>query len=222
MVVDDEPALLELVRRTLVVAGMEVMTAARANDAVQLASDFKPDLAVLDVMLPDGSGLDLCHHLRNADPDVGIIFLTARDAVDDRLNGFALGGDDYVTKPFSVAELVARVHAVMRRRGGIYPADLMSISDLTLDDRAHEVRRGERRISLSPTEYRLLRYLMMNAGQVLSKEQILTHVWQYEFAGDLGVVEKFISQLRRKVDSEHDEPLIATVRGFGYVIRPPR
>lgn len=221
LVVDDEPAILELVARTLRVAGFEVATAPRAAAAAEVAETFQPELAVLDVMLPDGSGLDLCHRLRTTDPEIGIVFLTARDGVDDRLNGFALGGDDYVTKPFSVAELVARVNAVLRRRTTGTGADRLVVADLELDDRGHEVTRGGAPVDLSPTEYRLLRYLMLNAGQVLSKEQILAQVWQYEFVGDLGVVEKFVSQLRRKIDRV-GPPLITTVRGFGYVLRAPR
>ncbi|HEY0952047.1 response regulator transcription factor [Nocardioides sp.] len=221
LVVDDEPAILELVGRTLRVAGLEVATAARVSEAVEVAASFEPELAVLDVMLPDGSGLDLCHRLRSVDAAVGIVFLTARDGVDDRLNGFALGGDDYVTKPFSVAELVARVNAVLRRRVAGAPADRLVVADLELDDRGHEVTRAGVLVELSPTEYRLLRYLMLNAGQVLSKEQILAQVWQYEYAGDVGVVEKFVSQLRRKVDAAGPS-LIDTVRGFGYVLRAPR
>ncbi|WP_284535065.1 response regulator transcription factor [Nocardioides sp. T2.26MG-1] len=221
LVVDDEPAIVDLVGRTLRVAGLEVATATRVSEAADVAATFAPELAVLDVMLPDGSGLDLCHTLRTTDPDIGIVFLTARDGVDDRLNGFALGGDDYVSKPFSVAELVARVNAVLRRRAAGPGADRLAVADLELDDRGHEVTRAGLPVELSPTEYRLLRYLMLNAGQVLSKEQILAQVWQYEYTGDVGVVEKFVSQLRRKVDTGH-APLIGTVRGFGYVLRAPR
>lgn len=218
LLVEDEAAIRDLVARTLRVSGFVVQTAATYTAAVSVLEEFRPELAILDVMLPDGSGLDLCQALRSYDDEISVVFLTARDSVPDRLNGFALGGDDYVTKPFSIAELVARVNAVLRRSGSRQAGDALVIGDLIMRDDAHEVTRGERALNLSPTEYRLLRYLLVNQRRVMSKEQILGHVWQYDFGGDATVVEKFVSQLRRKVDAE-GEPLIHTVRGFGYVIR---
>lgn len=218
LVVDDEPALAELLHRTLRVAGFNVRTASDCRTALAVAAEESPELAVLDVMLPDGSGFDLCHRLRETNPDLAVVFLTARDALEDRLTGLNLGGDDYITKPFSVAEVVARINAVLRRLGGESGAPGLRIADLELNDDSHTVTRGGRAIELSPTEFKLLRFLLENAGRVLSKQQILAHVWQYDFAGDPAVVEKFVSQLRRKIDS--DQPaLLHTVRGFGYVMR---
>lgn len=221
LVVEDEEAIRELLARTLRLSGFTVRTAASYRAALAVMDEFSPELAILDVLLPDGSGLDLCQALRGHDPDVAVVFVTARDTVPDRLNGFALGGDDYVTKPFSVAELVARVNAVLRRREPASGGEAaLAAADLVMRDDAHEVTRGGRALELSPTEYRLLRYLLRNQGRVLSKEQILGQVWQHDYFGDAGVVEKFISQLRRKVDDGAD-PLIHTVRGFGYVLRVP-
>jgi len=220
LVVDDEPALTNLVARTLTMAGHTVRTASSFAGARAVLEEYEPDVAVLDVMLPDGSGIDLCHHVRLRYPDAGVVFLSARDAVPDRLTGFTAGGDDYVTKPFSIAELTARVGAVLRRGARVARAPL-EVGDLCLRDDVHEVTRAGVALDLSPTEYRLLRHLMHNAGMVLSNDQILAQVWQYEYLGDAGVVEKFISQLRKKVDQGR-EPLIHTVRGFGYVVRAPR
>lgn len=219
LVVEDETAIRDLVARTLRLSGFVVRTASSYTAAVGVVEEYRPELAILDVVLPDGSGLDLCQALRTYDEDVRVVFLTARDSVPDRLNGFALGGDDYVTKPFSVAELVARVNAVLRRNGSRDDGAALAAGDLVMRDDAHEVSRGGRVLNLSPTEYRLLRYLLVNQGRVVSKEQILGHVWQYDYFGDATVVEKFISQLRRKVDTDGEPPLIRTVRGFGYLLR---
>lgn len=218
--VDDEPRLAELVLRTLVVAGFEARHAGTAAEAVSVAAVLEPELALLDVMLPDGSGFDLCHRLRVDRPDLAVVFLTARDALEDRLTGLDLGGDDYITKPFAVAEVVARVNAVLRRSAGT-AGDALTCHDLEMREDAHTVTRAGRPIDLSPTEFRLLRYLLLNVGNVVSKQQILAQVWQYDFGGDPGVVEKFVSQLRRKVDDDHPVPLLQTVRGFGYVLRSP-
>lgn len=218
LVVDDEPPLADLLDRTLRVAGFQVRTAGDCRTALAVAAEDAPELAILDVMLPDGSGFELCHRLREANPDLAVVFLTARDALEDRLTGLNLGGDDYITKPFSVAEVVARVNAVLRRLGDDSSAAGLRVSDLELDDDSHTVTRAGDIIDLSPTEFKLLRFLLENAGRVLSKQQILAHVWEYDFAGDPAVVEKFVSQLRRKVDADRP-PLLHTVRGFGYVLR---
>ncbi len=216
--VDDEPPLAELVHRTLDVAGFECRTAGSVAAALTAADELDPELAVIDLMLPDGSGFDLCHRLRVARPHLGVVFLTARDGLEDRLTGLNLGGDDYITKPFSVAEVVARVNAVLRRSRREGEAAPLSLGDLTMHEEAHLVVRGGRVLELSPTEYKLLRLLMQNCGRVLSKQQILVQVWDYDFPGGASVVEKFVSQLRRKVDST-GPPLLHTVRGFGYVLR---
>ena len=219
LVVEDEPALRAVVSRSLTFAGYAVRTVGTIAQARAAIAERPPDLALLDVMLPDGSGFDLGGTLRSAHPDVAVMFLTAKDSIDDRLTGFALGGDDYLPKPFSVAELVARVSAVLRRsRPGSVAETELQVADLVLRVDAHEIHRGDRRIELSPTEYRLLHVLMSNPGRVLSKQQLLQQVWEYDFRGDAGVVEKFISQLRRKID-EDGPPLLHTVRGFGYVLR---
>lgn len=221
LVVEDEPSLRAVIERSLSFAGLAVAAVGSCRAARAELAERPADLLVLDIMLPDGSGLDLAVELRSADPEVAIVFVTARDTVDDRLTGFALGGDDYVTKPFSVAELVARVQAVLRRSRPVTREPELSVDDLVIREHAHEVARAGEPIQLSPTEYRLLHLLVDNAGRVLSKEQILDHVWRYDFGGDAGVVEKFVSQLRRKVDAGRT-PLIHTVRGFGYVVRAPR
>lgn len=222
LVVEDEPSLRDVIGRALDFAGYEVDSVGSFVDARQSLASNLPDIAVLDVMLPDGSGFDLGARLRADHPDISIVFLTARDSVDDRLTGFALGGDDYIVKPFSVAELVARIGAVSRRARPVAAADpVLKVADLELHEHAHEVRRGNSVIELSPTEFRLLHALLRNAGRVMSKSQLLDDVWQYDFNGDAGVVEKFISQLRRKIDGDRP-PLLHTVRGFGYVIREQR
>lgn len=218
LVVDDEEPLAELLHRTMRVAGFECRTAGSRTEALTVAESMRPELALIDVMLPDGSGFDLCHQLRAAHPDLAVVFITAKDSMADKLTGLNLGGDDYITKPFSVAEVVARVNAVLRRSGTAANEGRWSYADLTLDDDEHRVTRAGAELSLSPTEYKLLRLLMENAGRVLSKQQILAQVWDYDFPGDPGMVEKFISQLRRKLDA-HGPSLVQTVRGFGYVMR---
>lgn len=220
LVVDDESSIAELVGRTLTVSGFQVATTGSVAGALALADELRPEIAILDVMLPDGSGFDLCHRLRDLLPDLGVIFLSARDSVDDRLTGLTLGGDDYVTKPFSVAEVVARVNVLLRRIGPPAAPALLAVGDVEMDEDAHQVRRAGEPIELSPTEFRLLRLFLENQNRVLSKQQILSQVWDYDFLGDGGVVEKFVSQLRRKLDEGRD-PMLHTVRGFGYVLRPP-
>ncbi len=223
LVVDDEEALLDLLGDALRFAGYEVHTARAGFEALRSAADLGPDLLVLDVNLPDLDGFEVCQRLRRDGSDVPIVFLTARDDPADLRTGFTRGGDDYVTKPFSLEELNYRIQAVLRRTLRATPSgdEELRCADLVMEVGAHRVRRGDEDVELSPTEFRLLRYLLVNRGQVLSKPQILDHVWQYDFGGDASVVETYISYLRKKVD--HAEPrLIQTVRGFGYTIREPR
>jgi two-component system, OmpR family, response regulator len=222
LVVDDERNIVELIATALGYEGFEVRTAANGAQALAALREFAPDLVVLDIMLPDADGFELQARIRGDGQSVPVLFLTARDAVEDRVRGLTLGADDYMTKPFSLAELVARVNAVLRRTSGS-PAvsHRLSFSDLELDEETREVRRGGRRIALTPTEYSLLRYLLLNARKVLSKAQILDHVWQYDFGGDGRIVETYISYLRKKVDADGAPPLIHTLRGVGYSLRLP-
>jgi two-component system OmpR family response regulator len=202
--------------------GFEVECAADGRTAVRVAQSFRPDLVVLDVMLPDWDGFEVYRRLANQTAQIPVLFLTARDAAADRVHGLTLGADDYVGKPFSLEELVARVRAVLRRTRGEESADTLRYHDLSIDEEAHEVRRGDRIVDLTPTEFHLLRYLLVNAGRVVSKAQILDHVWRYDFNGDASVVETYISYLRKKLDRPGDVALIQTVRGFGYAIRLPK
>jgi two-component system, OmpR family, response regulator len=220
LVVDDEPSITDLVALALRYEGFEVAKAGTGRAALAAVATFRPDLLVLDVMLPDLSGLEVLRRLETAGRRVPVIFLTARDATEDKVLGLTSGGEDYVTKPFSIEELVTRVRVVLRRHGADSAAGPRSLLDLVLDEEAHEVRRAGQPIDLTPTEYRLLRYLLLNAGRVLTRNQILDHVWDYDFEGDTNVLETYISYLRRKVD-RFDPPLIHTVRGVGYVMRPP-
>ncbi|MGH3244073.1 MAG: response regulator transcription factor [Spirillospora sp.] len=222
LVVEDEPNILELLAGSLRFTGFEVVTATNGADAVQSARRHRPDLIVLDVMLPDIDGFDVARRLRSGGDHTPVLFLTARDGVQDRIKGLTIGGDDYVTKPFSLEEVIARIRAVLRRfRGGMTePPPRMVFADVELDEDSHEVWRGGRAIQLSPTEFKLLRYFMANAGRVVSKAQILDHVWNYDFRGDAGIVESYVSALRRKVDNAEPR-LIHTLRGVGYVLREP-
>jgi len=221
LVVEDDPNILELLSASLRFAGFTVATASNGADAVSAARADRPDLMVLDVMLPDLDGFEVIRRLRDNGVRTPVVFLTARDGTEDKVRGLTLGGDDYVTKPFSLEELTARIRAVLRRTiGEQEDTSRLTFADLELNEETHEVRRSGERVLLSPTEFKLLRYLMRNAGRVLSKAQILDHVWQYDFRGDDGIVESYISYLRRKVD--HTEPrLIHTLRGVGYVLRLP-
>jgi two-component system OmpR family response regulator len=221
LVVDDEPNIADLVATALRYEGFEVETEDTGRGAVEAVRALGPQLVVLDVMLPDVDGFAVQERLRHDGRRVPVLFLTARDSVEDRVRGLTLGGDDYLTKPFSIEELVARVRAILRRTQpeDVSPARL-TYSDLEIDEETRDVRRGGRRIDLSPTEYVLLRYLLVNARRVMSKAQILDHVWQYDFGGDGRIVETYISYLRKKVDVD-DVPLIHTVRGVGYVLRHP-
>lgn len=221
LVVDDELSITELLSMALRYEGWQIRSAGDGTGAIQTARDFRPDAVVLDMMLPDMDGLAVLGRLRRELPDVPVLFLTAKDAVEDRIAGLTAGGDDYVTKPFSLDEVVARIRAVLRRTQPMVDDDaVIRVDDLELDDDAHEVRRGGTVIELSPTEFKLLRYLMLNPNRVLSKSQILDHVWEYNFNGDASIVESYISYLRRKVDIDPDAPaLIQTKRGVGYVLR---
>ena len=228
VVVDDEPNIRELLATSLRFAGFEVFAAEDGMSALKLVRDTEPDLVVLDVMLPDMDGFTVTRRMREKGQHMPVLFLTARDDTQDKITGLTVGGDDYVTKPFSLEEVVARIRAVLRRTHAT-PVDdaVLRFADLELDDDSHEVRRGGRVIDLSPTEVKLLRYLMLNPGRVLSKAQILDHVWQYDWGGDANIVESYISYLRRKIDNaplpdgSMPEPLIATKRGVGYLLRQP-
>jgi two-component system OmpR family response regulator len=221
LVVDDEPNITELVAMALRYEGFTVKTAATGRGALTAVSQFSPSLVILDVMLPDIDGMEVLKRLNSSGTKVPIIFLTARDATEDKVHGLTIGGDDYVTKPFSIEELMARVRVVLRRHGNNADTGRLVLADLELDDEAHEVRRAGRVVDLTNTEYRLLRYLLINTGRVLTRSQILDHVWHYDFGGDASVLETYISYLRRKID-RFDPPLIQTVRGVGYVLRTPR
>ena len=219
LVVDDEENITYLLGTALRHFGFDVLTAASGREGLAKATDAKPDLVLLDVMLPDLNGFDVCRRLRDSGVQVPILFLTARDATEDKVRGLTLGGDDYVTKPFNLEEVVARVRAILRRSGRLVDAEPpLAYADLVMDDDAHQVRRDGQLVELSPTEYKLLRYLLANAGKVLSKAQILDHVWEYDFGGEATVVETYISYLRKKLDPL-GPPLIQTVRGIGYALR---
>ncbi len=218
LVVDDEPNIAFLVESALRLAGMQIQTAATGRDAITAVGTFQPDAIVLDVMLPDLNGFDVLRRLRDSGFHMPVIFLTARDSTDDRVQGLTIGGDDYMVKPFAVAELVARVQLALRRSGIGSASRILRCADLELDEDAHRVTRAGRAISLSPTEYKLLRYLLANAGRVLTRSQILDHVWEYDFGGESSVIETFMSYLRRKVD-DVEPKLIHTIRGVGYCLR---
>jgi two-component system OmpR family response regulator len=223
LVVEDEKNIREMIQFKLKDKGFDVTTAASGAEALLRAEEFKPHALILDVMLPDLDGFEVCRQLRAEGQDVGVLFLTAKDTTDDKIRGLTLGGDDYMTKPFSLEELVARLRALLRRTGvteNKINDELVRFADLQLDEATHEVRRAGHLIDLSPTEFTLLRYLMINADRVVSKSQILDHVWQYDFRGDAGIVETYISYLRKKIDI-YEPPLIHTVRGVGYRMRLP-
>ncbi|PID54116.1 MAG: DNA-binding response regulator [Micrococcales bacterium] len=228
LVVDDEPNIRELLSTSLKFAGFEVHMAADGQQALSMVEKVRPDLLVLDVMMPGLDGFGVTKRLRARGRDTPVLFLTAKDDVSDRVAGLTVGGDDYVTKPFSLEEVVARIRAILRRTG--FSAEgapgRLVFHDLEMDEDSHEVRRGGHDIELSPTEFKLLRYLMLNPNRVLSKAQILDHVWNYDFNGEAGIVESYISYLRRKIDATPEDgadavPLIHTRRGVGYVLRLP-
>ncbi len=221
LVVDDEANLTELLGMALRYEGWEVRSAATGMEAVRAAREFDPDAVVLDMMLPDFDGLEVLRRMRADNDNVPVLFLTAKDALEDRVSGLTAGGDDYVTKPFSLEEVVARVRALMRRTTvAMSSADsTLVVGDLSLDEDSHEVMRAGEEIHLTATEFELLRYLMRNPRRVLSKAQILDRVWNYDFGGQANVVELYISYLRKKIDAGR-EPMIHTMRGAGYVLKP--
>jgi two-component system OmpR family response regulator len=221
LVVDDEVNLAELLAMALRYEGWQPTNAHSGTKAVALAKETQPDAIVLDVMLPDFDGLEVLRRVRGTMPDVPVLFLTARDAVEDRVAGLTAGGDDYVTKPFSLEEVVARLRGLMRRAGATSRRQeaVLVVGDLTLDEDSHEVSRGGDSVHLTATEFELLRFLMRNPRRVLSKAQILDRVWNYDFGGQANVVELYISYLRKKIDQGRD-PMIHTMRGAGYVLKP--
>jgi two-component system OmpR family response regulator len=222
LVVDDEPNIVDVISMALRFEGFDVESAASGADAIAAVAARRPQLLVLDVMLPDIDGFEVARRLASARADVPIIFLTARDSTEDVVHGLTVGGDDYVTKPFSLEELVARIRTILRRSGvGEEASPRLLFGDLELDEDTHEVARGGRSIDLTATEFRLLRYLMLNPRRVLTRAQLLDHVWNYDFGGDARVLETYISYLRKKVDVE-EPALIHTVRGVGYALRLPR
>jgi two-component system OmpR family response regulator len=221
LVVDDEANIAELISMALRYEGFNVRAAHTGTRAVAAAKEFRPDAVVLDIMLPDFDGLEVLRRMRATEPDVPVVFLTARDAVEDRVAGLTAGGDDYVTKPFSLEELVARLRGLLRRSGArqAVTSSTLVVGDLELDEDSHEVFRSGEEISLTATEFELLRFLMRNPRRVLSKAQILDRVWNYDFGGQANVVELYISYLRKKVDAGR-APMIHTMRGAGYVLKP--
>jgi two-component system OmpR family response regulator len=223
LVVDDETSISDLISTSLRFVGFEVRTAATGSQALAVAEEFKPHAIILDVMLPDQDGFEVCRQIRNEGVTVGVLFLTAKDGMEDKVAGLTIGGDDYMTKPFSLEELVARLRALLRRIGVVemdHDDEKIRFADLELDEATHEVRRAGNLLDLSPTEFLLTRYLLINSDRVVSKAQILDHVWEYDFRGDAGIVETYISYLRKKIDI-YEPPLIHTVRGVGYRLRVP-
>ena len=230
LVVDDEQYIADLLATGLRFVGFDVHVANTGLDALAAAAEFRPHLLVLDVMLPDINGFELCRQIRESSPGVGVVFLTARNQTEDTIAGLTVGGDDYINKPFSLDEVVARVRAVLRRLDAIHrnatnastnPSRTLRFADIELDQDRHEVRRNGTLIDLSLTEFSLLRYLMENSDRVVSKTQIIDRVWKYDFRGDPNIVESYISYLRKKID-RFNPPLIQTVRGVGYTLRLPR
>lgn len=225
LVVDDEPNIVELLTVSLKFQGFEVATATSGFQALEVAPEFKPDAFILDVMMPGMDGFELLPKLRAQGFEGPVLFLTAKDAVEHRIHGLTIGADDYVTKPFSLEEVITRLRVILRRGAQVVDevddSNVLTYDDLVLNDDTHEVTKGGEVVELSPTEFNLLRYLMLNAEVVLSKAKILDNVWHYDFGGDGNVVESYISYLRRKIDIG-DVPLIHTVRGVGYVLRKPR
>ncbi|MEZ7820555.1 MAG: response regulator transcription factor [Aquiluna sp.] len=223
LVVDDEPNIRDLLSASLRFAGHQVATAANGTDAISMITETKPDIVLLDVMLPDISGFGVTKKIRAMGIEVPILFLTARDDTEDKITGLTVGGDDYVTKPFSLDEIMARISAIIRRtsKDGQDGA-LITVGELSINEDAHEVTVGAQVVDLSPTEYQLLRYLATNPNRVLTKAQILDHVWEYDFNGEMGIVESYVSYLRKKLDPLSQEPLIITKRGVGYMLKGPK
>lgn len=222
LVVDDEPNIRDLLSASLRFQGHQVLTAANGNEAINKIVDNQPDIVLLDVMLPDISGFGVTKKIRSLGIEVPILFLTARDDTEDKVTGLTVGGDDYVTKPFSLDEIIARISAIMRRTGKDSTLSSIVVGELTINEEAHEVTVSGQTVELSPTEYQLLRYLATNPNRVLTKAQILDHVWEYDFNGEMGIVESYVSYLRKKLDPLSKEPLIVTKRGVGYMLRGPK
>lgn len=223
LVVDDEPSIAQLLQMALRYDGWDVRVASNGAEAVQLADEFTPDVMVLDIMLPDFDGMQVLSRLRSAGDPVPVLFLTALGSVDDRVKGLTAGGDDYMVKPFSIEELIARLRALVRRShyfSDSAPNPILRVGDLVLNEDSYEVSRGGEPIELTSTEFELLRFFMRNPNRVLSKMQILDRVWSYDYQGKLTVVELYVSYLRKKIDA-HGEPMIRTVRGAGYVLKDP-
>jgi two-component system OmpR family response regulator len=223
LVVDDEPNIRDLLSASLRFAGHQVATAANGTDAVTRIVDWQPDIVLLDVMLPDVSGFGVTKKIRGMGIETPILFLTARDDTEDKITGLTVGGDDYVTKPFSLDEIMARIQAILRRtsKDGI-AGSTIQVGELVINEDAHEVTVKGEAVELSPTEYQLLRYLATNPNRVLTKAQILDHVWEYDFNGEMGIVESYVSYLRKKLDPLSTEPLIVTKRGVGYMLKAPK
>jgi two-component system OmpR family response regulator len=221
LVVDDELSIVDAVATALRYEGFEIREARSGRDALAAAVEFEPDLVVLDWMLPDIEGIEVGRRLRERGFDTAILFLTAKDAIENKVEALRAGGDDYVTKPFSLAEVVARVQAILRRTGGALPGDVLRFADVVLDETRHEVFRGDTKIELTATEFALLRYFLLNPRRVLSKGQILQNVWRYDFGGNSNVVETYVSYLRKKLDAL-GPPLIRTVRQAGYMLEERR
>ena len=220
LVVDDEPNIRDLLASGLRFAGFSVLAVGNGNDAVVAAEKGNPDLILLDVMLPDMSGFSVTKKLRSLGIMSPVLFLTARDEVEDKITGLTVGGDDYMTKPFSLDEIIARINAILRRTKQAAPEkSIIEVGEIRIDEDAHDVFVNDEAIELSPTEYKLLRYLMENANRVLSKAQILDHVWEYDFNGEMGIVESYISYLRKKLDPLTSEPVLLTKRGHGYMFK---
>lgn len=219
LIVDDEPNIRDLLTTTLRFQGFAVQSVSNGAGTISAVLAEEPDLIVLDVMLPDMNGFSVTKRLRSAGYTSPILFLTAKDDTQDKIQGLTVGGDDYVTKPFSLDEIVARINAILRRTMAKEEEAMIVAGEITMDQDTHEVKVGDNTLDLSPTEFKLLRYMMLNPNRVLSKAQILDHVWEYDFNGDAGIVESYISYLRRKIDPIASEPLIQTKRGFGYMLR---
>ncbi len=222
LVVDDEPNIRDLLSASLRFQGHQVLTAANGNEAINKIVDNQPDVVLLDVMLPDISGFGVTKKIRSLGIETPILFLTARDDTEDKVTGLTVGGDDYVTKPFSLDEIIARISAIMRRTGKDQTKSVISVGELNINEDAHEVTINGQLVDLSPTEYQLLRYLATNPNRVLTKAQILDHVWEYDFNGEMGIVESYVSYLRKKLDPISTEPLIVTKRGVGYMLKGPK
>jgi two-component system OmpR family response regulator len=220
LIVDDEPNIRDLLATSLRFAGFDIQTAANGTAAVAAVTESEPDIILLDVMLPDMNGFSVTKKLRSAGIQAPILFLTARDEVEDKITGLTVGGDDYLTKPFSLDEVVARIQAILRRtKSAEAEPAVIDAGPVVINQDAHEVSVEGTLVDLSPTEYKLLRFLVMNADRVLTKAQILDHVWEYDFNGDMGIVESYVSYLRKKIDPISSRPLIQTKRGVGYIYK---